>query len=98
MSAASPPPPGPTARPDDPVIGRFLHLESCARDPVLRSAEWAVCAGDVVHWLTTWGWTEDSREVGLGRPSVLPFVPYPRQVEFLDWLREREARQEDGVA
>jgi phage terminase large subunit len=99
MSAASPPSPGPTARPArDPVVGRFLHLKSCARDPLLRSAEWAVCAGDVVHWLATWGWTLDPREAALGRPAVLPFVPFPHQVEFLRWLEERERLQEHGIA
>jgi phage terminase large subunit len=59
-----------------------------------RQLEMAVCADDIIHWLTEWGWTYDPREL---RDPVLPFTPFPRQVEFLHWLREREEAQEDGL-
>jgi phage terminase large subunit len=82
----------------DPVAARAVRLFELEADPALQQVEMALCAGDVVHWLTAWGWTEDSREAGLGRPALLPFVPYPKQLEFLSWLRERERLQQDGIA
>jgi hypothetical protein len=38
-------------------------------------------------------WTYDPR----GVPSKLPFDLFPRQVECVRWLEEREAKQEDGI-
>lgn len=53
----------------------------------------SVCADSLTHWLTWWGWTYDPRE----DPSIIPFCPYPRQVEFLEWLRLRESASESGL-
>jgi hypothetical protein len=41
------------------------------------------------------GWTIDPRE---GASTTIPFVLYPKQAEFLRWLRERETAKENGVA
>lgn len=71
-------------------------------DSLLRSIEEdhaeerARCAADIVHWLNTYGWTYDPRL--LPADPFIPFKPYPRQVEFLRWLEEREAKQEGGLA
>lgn len=54
------------------------------------------CAGDVVYWLTRYGRTYDPRL--LPADPVIPFVPFPKQAEFLHWLQDREANQEDGLA
>jgi phage terminase large subunit len=53
----------------------------------------AWCSGHVVHWLTVWGWTYDPREPD----TVIPFEPFPKQADFLVWLREREQSQDNGV-
>jgi hypothetical protein len=53
----------------------------------------AWCSTRVVHWLTVWGWTYDPREPD----TVIPFEPFPKQAEFLTWLREREATRDNGV-
>lgn len=59
-------------------------------------AEIARCASDIVYWLTTYGKTYDPRL--LPADPNIPFVPYPKQAEFLQWLQAREAAQEDGLA
>ncbi len=53
-----------------------------------------MCAGDVVHWVKHWAWTFDPRE----KVANMPFDLFPRQEEFLRWLSEREAADEDGIA
>lgn len=59
-----------------------------------RQAELERCAADCAYWLNTYGKTYDPR---LLHPLV-PFALFPRQVEFLRWLQEREAAEEDGLA
>ena len=41
--------------------------------------------------------TYDPRHAGLELPTEMPFVLYPRQVEFLRWLQERYKKQGQGV-
>lgn len=83
--------------PPDPVAIRLMALAELESDPALQAVEMALCAGDIVYWLSRWGWTLDPREQGPGRPSTLPFLPFPRQSELLRWLEEREHNQEDGL-
>lgn len=54
----------------------------------------AVCKNDVCHWVNAWCWTYDPRET----PTDRPFDLFPKQAEFLTWLRDREDNQEDGLA
>jgi hypothetical protein len=71
----------------------LAHLIRLNADRRLRALELALCAADVCHWVNTWCWTYDPR---LADPFV-PFDLFPRQAEFLSWLREREANQEGGL-
>jgi phage terminase large subunit len=77
----------------DPVAARAMRLFELESDPAMQQVEMALCASAPVRWLASWAWTFDPRE----SPSLLPFDPFGRQAEFLAWLAEREARQEDGL-
>jgi hypothetical protein len=80
---------------DDSESARRLTLYERLND---NSGIWAYilaeCADDIVFWLTNFGWTFDPRE----SDPVLPFLLFDKQIEFLVWLAEREASQEDGIA
>lgn len=54
----------------------------------------AVCANDVAFWVNRWAWTFDPRE----KVSTIPFILFPKQEEFLRWLRERDDMRESGLA
>ena len=60
-----------------------------------HASERARYAADPALWLAECGRTYDPRLPG---SKLVPFVPFPRQVEFLRWLGEREAAGEDGLA
>ena len=49
-------------------------------------------------FVTLFGSTFDPRLVERGIDPVVPFLLFPRQVEFIDWIIERWKGQEDGVA
>jgi hypothetical protein len=55
--------------------------------------ELAKCRRHPLHWITHHCFTYDPR-----RPLArLPFDPFPKQVEFLSWLAERERQGEPGL-
>lgn len=82
---------------------RVARMESLLTDDDARREELTRCAGDVVYFLENYGWTLDPRgkvnlKTGKITPSLLPFVPFEKQIEYLRWLEELEADQVDGIA
>lgn len=51
-----------------------------------------------VEFITCFGMTFDPRNVEVDRPAVVPFVLFPKQVEFIQWLYDRWRGREDGLA
>lgn len=44
-----------------------------------------------------WGMTFDPRMLDEGKPGIIPFIPFPKQVEFLKWIHERRLARERAV-
>jgi hypothetical protein len=51
----------------------------------------------IVDFITDWCWTYDPRLATVGLPTVLPMIPFPRQVEFLEWIYKLYLNQERGL-
>ena len=49
-------------------------------------------------FITDWGMTTDPRNAELGLPTTVPFLLFPRQVDFINWLHARWKSREDGLA
>lgn len=49
-------------------------------------------------FISDWGITFDPRNVERGLPALVPFVLFPRQVQFIEWLHARWLCREDGLA
>lgn len=49
------------------------------------------------QFIVDWGVTFDPRNVEIGLPSKIPFVPFPRQIDWLDWVLERWRARERGL-
>jgi phage terminase large subunit len=49
------------------------------------------------EFIDDWGVTYDPRNAEIGLPAVVPFTLFPKQREFIDWLRERWRGREDGL-
>jgi len=49
------------------------------------------------QFITDWGCTSDPRNVEIGLPVVVPFLLFPRQVEFVDWVVESWRNRRPGV-
>lgn len=50
-----------------------------------------------VQFIIDWGCTADPRNVERNLPAIVPFLPFPKQEEWLYWFLERWKRQEPGV-
>lgn len=53
----------------------------------------ARCHHDPIHWCNHWAWTYDPRE----KVATIPFDLFPKQEQYFDWLRVREAERENGL-
>lgn len=63
-------------------------------NPLNRQAiEIESCRRDIFYWLDNYVWTYDPRDVN----TRFRLKPYPRQVDFVNWLKDREAKQEGGL-
>ena len=51
-----------------------------------------------VEFISDWGMTSDPRNVEIGLPVHVPFVLFPKQVEFVEWIYDRWRKREDGLA
>jgi phage terminase large subunit len=50
-----------------------------------------------VDFITDWGMTYEPRNPEVRLPATIPFVLFPKQEEFVDWLLERWKGREDGL-
>ena len=48
-------------------------------------------------FIVDWAWTYDPRMAAIGLPTALPFIPFPRQMEFIEWLYNMYFQQQKGI-
>lgn len=72
---------------------RLARLQQLNDDGQAQALERAYCARNLIHWTQTWAWTYDPRMPA----PVMPFDLFPRQIELLHWIGERDRRQENGL-
>jgi len=61
-------------------------------------AERARCAADPLYWFDKYAWTYDPRLVGKPGGAYIPFKLWPKQREFILWLKARVEAEEEGLA
>jgi phage terminase large subunit len=49
------------------------------------------------QFINDWGVTFDPRNADIGLPTIIPFVLFPRQVEFIVWWFDRWSKREPGI-
>ena len=52
---------------------------------------------NIIDWMVDWCWTFDPRNPVLGLPGLIPWIPWPRQVEFIEWFYDRYLNQKSGL-
>lgn len=81
-----------------------VYAERIARLARLRESPGAIeglkakYRSSPVDFVKDWGSTFDPRRIARGENPVVPFVLFPRQIEFLEWVHERWLSHERGLA
>ena len=76
---------------------RKQRLERLRAEPSLIPAIKEKYKDDPVSFITDWGVTFDPRNAEVGLPTTMPFLLFPKQAEYINWLRDRWLGREDGL-
>ncbi len=76
---------------------RAERLERIRKDPAILDGLKAYYKDQPVEFITQWGITFDPRNAEVGLPTTMPFLLFPKQAEFITWLRDRWLSREDGL-
>lgn len=82
--------------PNDALISmerRVAYAKHVMRSLRSIEIEKAICKHDPVHWISNWVYAHDPRETA----AYVPFDPFPKQCQFIEWLIEREAERKSGL-
>lgn len=85
--------------PDYPTIlnKRIEKLEIIRADPELLQACKVHYRTHPWDFIRDWGMTFEPRNIELQLPASIPFIPFPRQTELLEWLFARWQGSERGL-
>lgn len=75
------------------LITRDRLLAECYKDKAFKKMCLALAKKDKVFWINNFVFTYDPRR----SPSLIPFVLFPKQVEYLHWRDERRVNKEHGL-
>ncbi len=76
---------------------RVERLERMRDQPEIVARLKDYYAGHPADFINDWGMTFDPRLAERGLRTVVPFVLFPKQREFIDWLLARWLQRQDGV-
>jgi phage terminase large subunit len=76
---------------------RYNLLTKIRANPSLLPEYKAYYRDNPAQFILDWGMTFDPRNVERKLPSNIPFILFPKQIEWVDWTVERWHQQEAGI-
>lgn len=76
---------------------RLRILAKLRADPGLVHIMRAHYKANPWQFVEDWGMTYDPRNIERGLPATIPFIPFPRQVELMQWIYNHWRNGKDGV-
>lgn len=76
---------------------RLANLEQLRANPAELPEIKAYYRANPADFISDWGVTFDPRNAERGLPTVVPFVLFPKQREWVDWVLARWRGQEPGL-
>lgn len=85
--------------PDYPAImgERADRLNRIRGDSALLAALKVYYRDHPADFISDWGCTFDPRNIEIGHPATVPFILFPRQREWIDWVLTRWKSREPGA-
>lgn len=78
-------------------IANLTAINDSQSTHVPRVLEFLSIREHIVDWMVDWCWTFDPRNPAIGLPSHIPWIPWPRQIEFIEWFYDRYLNQQSGL-
>lgn len=79
------------------IMARIRRLQRIREEPKLLGDLKRVYRDQPWRFLSDWGTTSDPRHVEVGLPVTIPFILFPRQIEWCEWLMDRWKAREPGA-
>lgn len=80
------------------VFARRLRMLAKMRtDPTVVPVLQAYYKAHPWQFVEDWGMTYDPRNIERGLPATIPFIPFPRQVELMQWIVAHWRGSKDGI-
>lgn len=76
---------------------RMERLRRIRQDPEQLPALKQFYRANPAQFIIDWGMTTDPRNIDYGLPVTIPFLLFPRQEEWIDWVMDRRERLENGI-
>lgn len=76
---------------------RMENLEKLREYPERIPQLKAYYAGHPADFINDWGVTYDPRNAEIGLPTLLPFILFQRQREWIDWVMDRWRNRRPGI-
>ena len=80
------------------MLDRAERLTRLREDPRLVVKAKEFYKDHPAHFIHDWGFTVDPRNAEIGRATVMPFLLFPKQQDFVDWLLAGWKERDDGLA
>jgi hypothetical protein len=77
---------------------RKRRLENLRANPDLLPGVKEFYKANPVAFINDWGMTFDPRNAEIGLPTVIPFLLFPKQAEFIEWVQAKWKGRDDGLA
>src|SRR4249919_711734 len=77
---------------------RSERLKRLRADPALLAGVKAHYAEHPADFIHDWGMTFDPRNAEIGLPTTVPFLLFPKQREFVEFVRRKWLAREDWLA
>jgi hypothetical protein len=79
------------------ILERMRRLQAIRADPSLIGHLKRVYRDEPWRFISDFGTTFDPRNIDRGIPATVPFILFPRQIEWCQWVVERWKAREPGV-
>ncbi|EPO6590285.1 TerL protein, partial [Enterobacter roggenkampii] len=76
---------------------RMERLERIRKAPEMLPALREFYRTNPAQFIIDWGMTTDPRNLDYGLPATIPFLLFPRQEEWINWIMDRRASLEHGL-
>jgi hypothetical protein len=76
---------------------RMERLQRIRQSPGVLPALTQFYRNDPAQFIIDWGMTTDPRNLDYGLPATIPFLLFPKQEEWINWIMERRSQLEHGL-